>query len=71
MEKFSLPEGTGVAAIGLKTGLIFPNDDIVAITAETAKPFVDAFNFARYSGEVSARVSSREGTVNLTSRARV
>lgn len=41
MEKFSLPESTGVAAVGVKTGLIVPNDDIAEITAEAVKPFVE------------------------------
>ena len=37
MNKFILPENTGVAAIGLKIGLIVPNDDIAAITADAVK----------------------------------
>ena len=59
MEKFSLPEGTGVAAIGLKTGLIFPNDDIVAITAETAKPFVEDKDIICVTEAVVARSQNR------------
>lgn len=41
MANFVFPDSCGVVAVGLKTGLIFPNDDIAAITAEAAKPFVE------------------------------
>jgi F420-0:gamma-glutamyl ligase len=37
MENLSLPAHTGVAAIGLKIGLIVPNDDIASITADAVK----------------------------------
>lgn len=37
MDSFNLPENTGVAAIGLKIGLIVPNDDIALITAGAVK----------------------------------
>jgi len=59
MEKFSLPAAAGVAAIGLKTGLIFPNDDIAAITAETAKPFVDDNDIICVTEAVVARSQNR------------
>lgn len=59
MEKFSLPQSTGVAAIGLKTGLIIPNDDIAAITAEIAKPFVDDGDIICVTEAVVARSQNR------------
>ncbi|MFY9140533.1 MAG: coenzyme F420-0:L-glutamate ligase [Thermacetogeniaceae bacterium] len=37
MDNFVLPKNTGVAAIGLKIGLIVPNDDIASITADAVK----------------------------------
>jgi len=37
MNKLTLPENTGVAAVGLKIGLIVPNDDIASITANAVK----------------------------------
>ena len=37
MDNFNLPKNTGVAAIGLKIGLIVPNDDIASITADAVK----------------------------------
>ncbi|OWZ83569.1 coenzyme F420-0:L-glutamate ligase [Natranaerobius trueperi] len=37
MSNFSLPENSGVAAVGLTTDLILPNDDISEITANTVK----------------------------------
>ncbi len=39
--KFSLPTNTGVAALGLTTDLIVPNDDIAQITAETVQEIVE------------------------------
>jgi F420-0:gamma-glutamyl ligase len=59
MEKFSLPAATGVAAIGLKTGLIIPNDDIAAITAEAAKPFVEDKDIICVTEAVVARSQNR------------
>jgi F420-0:gamma-glutamyl ligase len=40
MKDLILPKDIGVAAIGLKTGLIIPNDDIAEITADTVAPVV-------------------------------
>jgi len=59
MEKFSLPTTAGVAAVGLKTGLIFPNDDIVAITTETVKPFVEDNDIICVTEAVVARSQNR------------
>ncbi len=59
VEKFSLPQSTGVAAIGLKTGLIIPNDDIAAITADIAKPFVDDGDIICVTEAVVARSQNR------------
>lgn len=36
-----LPTSSGVVAIGVKTGLVIPYDDIAAITTEAVKSFVD------------------------------
>ncbi len=38
--ELKLPASAGVAAIGLKTGLIVPYDDIITITTETVQDFV-------------------------------
>lgn len=59
MEKFPQSEATGVAAIGLKTGLIIPNDDIAAITAEAAKPFVEDRDIICVTEAVVARSQNR------------
>ncbi len=59
MNQFSLPKTTGVAAIGLKTGLIFPNDDIASITAETVKPFVEDKDIICVTEAVVARSQNR------------
>lgn len=59
VEKFSLPQSTGVAAIGIKTGLIIPNDDIAAITAEMVKPFVDDGDIICVTEAVVARSQNR------------
>lgn len=59
MEKFNLPSSTGVAAIGLKTGLIIPNDDIASITAEAAKPFVEDKDIICVTEAVVARSQNR------------
>jgi len=59
MNQFSLPQATGVAAIGLKTGLIFPNDDITSITAETVKPFVENKDIICVTEAVVARSQNR------------
>ena len=59
MEKFNLPSTVGVAAIGLKTGLIIPNDDIVAITADTVKPFVEDGDIICVTEAVVARSQNR------------
>lgn len=40
MDKLVLPQGVGVVAVGLKTGLVLPNDDIAEITADTVAPVV-------------------------------
>jgi F420-0:gamma-glutamyl ligase len=59
MEKFNLPSTVGVAAIGLKTGLIIPNDDIAAITVETVKPFVENGDIICVTEAVVARSQNR------------
>ncbi len=41
MERLALPDSAGVAAVGIKTGLIVPNDDIAEITCDAVKQFVD------------------------------
>lgn len=59
MERFTLPERAGVAAVGLKTGLIFPNDDIAAITAETVKQLVADGDIICVTEAVVARSQNR------------
>ncbi len=59
MDKFSLPASVGVAAIGLKTGLIIPNDDIAAITTDTVKPFVEDGDIICVTEAVVARSQNR------------
>jgi len=59
MDKISLPTNTGVAAIGIKTGLIFPNDDITEIAADTVKPFVENDDIICVTEAVVARSQNR------------
>jgi F420-0:gamma-glutamyl ligase len=59
MEKFILPASSGVMAVGLKTGLIIPNDDIASITAEAAKPFVEDKDIICVTEAVVARSQNR------------
>lgn len=59
MGKFILPATTGVAAIGVKTGLIIPNDDIAAITAEAVKSFVEDDDIICVTEAVVARSQNR------------
>jgi F420-0:gamma-glutamyl ligase len=59
MEKFVLPTTAGVAAIGLKTGLIIPNDDIADITAEAVKQFVQDKDIICVTEAVVARSQNR------------
>ncbi|NLW25594.1 MAG: F420-0--gamma-glutamyl ligase [Clostridia bacterium] len=59
MDKFTLPATTGVAAIGLKTGLIIPNDDIAAITADTVGPYVEDNDIICVTEAVVARSQNR------------
>ncbi len=59
MEKFVLPTTAGVVAIGLKTGLIIPNDDIAEITAEAVKQFVQDKDIICVTEAVVARSQNR------------
>jgi len=59
MDKFALPATAGVAAVGLKTGLIFPNDDIVSITADAVKPYVEQNDIICVTEAVVARSQNR------------
>jgi F420-0:gamma-glutamyl ligase len=61
MEKysFSQSQSIGVAAIGLKTGLIIPNDDIAAITADITKPYVENGDLVCVTEAVVARSQNR------------
>ena len=68
MEKFVLPASSGVTAIGLKTGLIIPNDDIAAITAEAAKPFVEDRDIICVTEAVVARSQNRYISCNELAR---
>ena len=68
MDNLSLPASVGVAAIGLKTGLIIPNDDIAAITADTVKPFVEDGDIICVTEAVVARSQNRYITCDELSR---
>jgi len=59
MDKFAIPATAGVAAVGLKTGLIFPNDDIVSITADAVKPYVEQNDIICVTEAVVARSQNR------------
>jgi len=59
VDKLVLPANTGVAAIGLKTGLILPNDDIASITAETVKDVVEDGDIICVTEAVVARSQNR------------
>jgi len=59
MDKFAIPVTAGVAAVGLKTGLIFPNDDIVSITADAVKPYVEQNDIICVTEAVVARSQNR------------
>ena len=59
MMEFKLPENTGVAAIGLKTGLIVPHDDIASITTEAVKDVVKDGDIICVTEAVVARSQNR------------
>ncbi len=59
MDKLVLPGHAGVAAVGLKTGLIFPNDDIALITAEAVKDMVEDGDIICVTEAVVARSQNR------------
>ncbi len=59
MNDFSLPPNTGVAAIGIKTGLIVPHDDIAAITSDAVKTIVEDGDIICVTEAVVARSQNR------------
>ena len=59
MDNLTLPENTGVAAIGLKIGLIVPHDDIASITVDAVKPIVDDGDIICITEAVVARSQNR------------
>lgn len=59
MEKLVLPANTGVAAIGLKIGLIVPNDDIASITAEAVREIAADGDIVCVTEAVVARSQNR------------
>ncbi|MGI6485047.1 MAG: coenzyme F420-0:L-glutamate ligase [Tepidanaerobacteraceae bacterium] len=59
MGKFILPTTAGVTAIGLKTGLIIPNDDIADITAGAVEQFVQDRDIICVTEAVVARSQNR------------
>ncbi len=59
MNDFILPPNTGVAAIGVKTGLIVPHDDIAAITSEAVKSVVKNGDIICVTEAVVARSQNR------------
>ena len=54
-----LPNHAGVAVVGLKTGLIMPTDDIVAITVDTVKGTVEDGDIVCVTEAVVARSQNR------------
>lgn len=59
MNKLTLPANSGVAAIGLKIGLIVPYDDIASITTDAVKPIVDDGDIICITEAVVARSQNR------------
>ncbi len=59
MKSMNLPVNSGVAAIGLKIGLIVPHDDISAITADAVKPIVEDGDVICITEAVVARSQNR------------
>lgn len=59
MEKLNLPTNSGVAAVGLKIGLIVPHDDITSITTDTVKPIVADGDIICITEAVVARSQNR------------
>ncbi len=59
MDDFILPQNTGVAAIGIKTGLIVPHDDIAAITSDAVKDIVKDGDIICVTEAVVARSQNR------------
>ena len=59
MNKLTLPANSGVAAIGLKIGLIVPYDDIASITADAVKTIVDDGDIICITEAVVARSQNR------------
>ncbi len=55
----NLPNHAGVAVVGLKTGLIMPTDDIVAITVDTVKGTVEDGDIVCVTEAVVARSQNR------------
>lgn len=58
-DKLILPHNSGVAAIGIKTGLIIPHDDIAEITAEAVQPVVQDGDIICVTEAVVARSQNR------------
>ncbi len=59
MNEFVLPPNTGVAAIGIKTGLIVPHDDIAAITSDAVNSVVENGDIICVTEAVVARSQNR------------
>jgi F420-0:gamma-glutamyl ligase len=59
MNKLTLPANSGVAAVGLKIGLIVPYDDIASITTDAVKPIVDDGDIICITEAVVARSQNR------------
>ena len=59
MEKLVLPANSGVAAVGLKIGLIVPHDDIASITADAVKPIAIDGDIVCITEAVVARSQNR------------
>lgn len=59
MDKLVLPADAGVAAIGLKTGIIVPNDDVASVTADAVKDIVKGGDLICVTEAVVARSQNR------------
>ena len=59
MDELTLPANSGVAAIGLKIGLILPHDDIASITADAVKTIAADGDIICITEAVVARSQNR------------
>lgn len=68
MSELQLPEHSGVAAVGLQTGYILPQDDIAAVTAEAVAPVAVDGDIVCVTEAVVARSQNRYVSVEELAR---